>query len=131
LRYGFGRGIAAPQIGVTRRIIFVRIDKPIVLVNPQIKKRSKEKMILWDDCFSFRDILVKVERHVKISVDYQDGLGNPQRLEAVGGLAELLQHELDHLDGILAVDRAIDSRHIILRSEWEKMHEVTDQVLKL
>ena len=78
-------------------------------------------MMLWDDCFSFSDILVKVRRYLKIKVNYLDETGKAKRLEAEGGLSELLQHEIDHIDGILAIDRAIDSKHIILRSEWKKM----------
>ena len=122
-RRGFGRGIAAPQIGVTRRIIFVNIDAPIVLVNPEIIKRSKEKMLLWDDCFSFPDLIVKVRRHTHVSVSYQDEKGIKRLLKVNGGLSELLQHEIDHIDGILAIDRAIDERHIVMRSEWEKMKQ--------
>jgi peptide deformylase len=118
---GFGRGIAAPQIGVTSRILFINVDRPMALVNPKIVSRSKTLMTLWDDCFSFPDILVKLKRHSAVTVDYLDENGAKQRLNANGGLSELLQHEIDHLDGVLAIDRAIDSKHIILRSEYDKM----------
>jgi peptide deformylase len=120
-RRGFGRGIAAPQIGVARRMIFINIDSPIALVNPEIVKRSRQKMTLWDDCFSFPDLMVKVRRNITITVRFHDTSGKKQTLDAAGGLSELLQHEIDHVNGILAIDRAIDERHIILRSEWEKM----------
>ena len=120
-KHGFGRGIAAPQIGETKRIIFINIDRPIALFNPEIVKRSRAAMILWDDCFSFPDILVKVRRNVKVTVRFQDVEGTRHELLAEGGLSELLQHEIDHIDGILAIDRAIDSKHIILRCEWEKL----------
>ena len=121
--HGFGRGIAAPQIGVTQRIIVVNIDMPFVLINPVIVKRSKHMMTLWDDCFSFPDILVKLKRYVNVTVKFQDQTGKRQTLQEMGGLSELLQHEIDHINGILAIDRAIDSRHIVLRSEWEKLRE--------
>jgi peptide deformylase len=117
---GFGRGIAAPQIGSLRRVIVLNVDGPRLLVNPVIKRRSREQMTLWDDCFSFPDLMVKVKRHARVTVEYQDFSGSTKSLTAVGDTSELLQHEIDHLDGILAIDRAIDSRHIILRSEWEK-----------
>ncbi|MBM2841935.1 MAG: N-formylmethionyl-tRNA deformylase [Bacteroidetes bacterium] len=117
---GFGRGIAAPQIGVTERVIFVHIDEPIVLINPVITKRSRKFMTLWDDCFSFPNLLVKVKRNLSIDVRYQDVHGKKHVLKAEDGLSELLQHEIDHVNGILAVDRAIDSRHIIMRSEYER-----------
>ena len=118
---GFGRGIAAPQIGVTKQIIFLHIDMPMVLLNPRIVSKSRKTMLLWDDCFSFPDIMVKVRRHLGIVVAYQDEHGKKKSLGAEGGLSELLQHEIDHLGGVLAIDRAIDSKHIILRSEWNKI----------
>lgn len=118
-RRGFGRGIAAPQIGIPDRVIFLEETGP--LVNPTITRRSRQTMTLWDDCFSFPDLLVKVRRSLRVRVEYQNIAGKKQVLSAEGGLAELLQHEIDHLDGILAVDRAVDSRHIILRSELGKL----------
>ncbi len=115
--HGFGRGIAAPQIGTSKKVIFINIDKPMAIVNPRITRKSKEIMTLWDDCFSFPDIMVKVRRNVSIRMQFQDETGSTKSMEASGSLSELLQHEIDHLDGILAIDRAIDSKHIILRSQ--------------
>jgi len=130
-RNGFGRGIAAPQIGITERIIFIAMDAPMALINPEIIKRSRSAMTLWDDCFSFPEILVKVRRHVNILVRFQDAQGKKREMTAGGGLSELLQHEIDHLDGILAIDRAIDSRHIILRSEWKKSMDLPKDIHRL
>lgn len=121
LKRGFGRGIAAPQIGSTNRIIFVDFEVQGPLINPVITSHSRKKFRLWDDCFSFPDILVEVERHYAITVAYQDETGKRKVIKAEGALSELLQHEIDHVNGILAIDRAIDSRHIVLRSEYEKM----------
>ena len=129
--HGFGRGIAAPQIGVAEQIIFISIDEPIALSNPKITRRSKQVMTLWDDCFSFPDIMVKLRRNVEIEVEYRDEEGKKQTLEAEGGLSELLQHEIDHLNGVLAIDRAIDSKHIILRSEWKRMVDHPKTLFKL
>lgn len=120
-RKGFGRGIAAPQIGVTKRIIYIDFEIQGPLVNPVITGRSRKRFRLWDDCFSFPDILAEVERNYSIVVSYQDENGKHKKVEADGALSELLQHEIDHLDGILAIDRAIDSRHIILRSEYDRL----------
>ncbi|MBI1807510.1 MAG: peptide deformylase [Ignavibacteria bacterium] len=125
---GFGRGIVAPQIGVGKRVIFINMDEPVAIINPEITKRSRQLMTMWDDCFSFPDIMVKVKRHAKITVTYYDENGKKQHLEAVGGLSELLQHEIDHINGVLAVDRAIDSKHIILRSEWAKISGASKSV---
>ena len=119
--HGFGRAIAAPQIGEHRRILFVNMRDgsfgPAPLINPQIVRASFEQMELWDDCFSFPDLMVRVRRHVEIGVAYLDESGQQQTITAQGDLSELLQHEIDHLDGILATDRAIDERSFASRSE--------------
>lgn len=120
-RKGFGRGIAAPQIGITKQIIYIDFEYTGALINPIIIKRSRKKFRLWDDCFSFPDILAFVERSYSIEVAFINEQGKRTTLKADGALSELLQHEIDHLNGILAIDRAIDSRHIILRSEYEKL----------
>ncbi len=120
-RSGFGRGIAAPQIGLSKQILYLNTDIQGALINPAIIQRSRRTFTQWDDCFSFPDILVKVERHYAITVTYRDGEGTTKQIRATGALSELLQHEIDHLRGVLAVDRAIDSRHIILRTEYEKL----------
>lgn len=119
-RNGFGRGIAAPQIGVTERVIFIHVDEPLALVNPVVTRHSRKRMTMWDDCFSLPNLLVKVNRHVSMEIRYCDTDGKAHTLSAEGGLSELLQHEIDHLDGILAIDRAVDSKHIVLKSEYEK-----------
>ncbi|MBS1789137.1 MAG: peptide deformylase [Acidobacteria bacterium] len=122
--HGFGRAIAAPQIGAHRRILFVNMNDgsfgPTPLINPQIVTASFEQMELWDDCFSFPELMVRVRRHLEIDVAYLDESGQRQNITARGDLSELLQHEIDHLDGILATDRAIDARSFALRSEVMK-----------
>jgi peptide deformylase len=122
-RHGFGRGIAAPQIGSSRRIIYTDFDYQGPLINPSIIRHSRKTFTLWDDCFSFPDILVKVERHYTITVSFQDAEGTRKQMTATGGFAELLQHEIDHVQGILAIDRAVDSKHIVLRSEFNKLSQ--------
>ncbi|MEY4167285.1 MAG: hypothetical protein RIR52_1109, partial [Acidobacteriota bacterium] len=119
LRQGFGRAIAAPQIGVQQRIILVNMNDgsfgPAPLINPRITRASDELMELWDDCFSFPNLLVRVRRHVSIEVEYDDLHGTRRSVDAREDLAELLQHEIDHLDGILATDRVVDSRGFTFR----------------
>jgi peptide deformylase len=126
---GYGRGIAAPQIGVAQRVIFLQLPgaQPWPLVNPQIIERSTEKIVVWDACLSFPSIFMQVERHREIKVRYQDLRGKWQKFQAGAekDLAELLQHEIDHLDGILAVDRIIDMRTLCTREEFEKRHRAT------
>ncbi len=116
-RKGFGRAIAAPQIGRHARIVFLSAGEARALLNPTIVWRSDEQMELWDDCFSFPDLLVRVRRSVEVRVRYQDERGAEHELSARNQLSELLQHEIDHLDGVLATDRAIDARSIAMRSE--------------
>ena len=120
---GYGRGIAAPQVDVLRSIIYVIMPEAGLhgpLINPEIVYASKEQVELWDDCFSFPDLKVKVSRAKKIEVMFFDEHGTNRRIEAEGDLAELLQHEIDHLNGILAVDRAKSARDLMTRLEWER-----------
>ena len=121
-RTRYGRGIAAPQLGVLSRVIHVELDGARTLVNPVVTARSPETMELWDFCFSYFSIVFPVRRHVAVEVAYQDRQGRDHRLEAAGHLAELLQHEIDHLDGVLAIDRVTDVQRICTFSEWEKRH---------
>jgi peptide deformylase len=118
---GFGRGIAAPQIGSTRRIIFVHTGALGAIINPTIIRKSKQTFEMWDDCFSFPDILVKVKRHTRIAVSYVDEEGERKTIDAADALSELLQHEIDHINGVLAIDRAVTRKHIVLRSEFRRL----------
>ena len=123
LRNGFGRAIAAPQIGAQQRILFVNLrdgSEPFALINPQITRASAEQFELWDDCFSLPNLMVRVRRHANIDVLYLDQRGQSRMISATNDLAELLQHEIDHLDGILATDRALDGRSFAMRSETLK-----------
>jgi peptide deformylase len=121
-RTGYGRGIAAPQLGALERVIHVELDGSRTLVNPVITARSPETMEIWDFCFSYFSIFFPVRRHVLVEVKYQDPQGLDQRLEAVGDLAELLQHEIDHLDGVLAIDLCSDLKRICTFQEWQLRH---------
>jgi peptide deformylase len=123
---GYGRGIAAPQIGVAQRVIFLQLPgaEPWPLVNPEIFWHSAEKFVVWDACLSFLSIFMQVERHREIRVRYKNLLGEYQEIQAGAerDLSELLQHEIDHLDGILAVDRITDMRTLCTREEFEKRY---------
>jgi peptide deformylase len=121
--HGFGRGISAVQIGEATRLIYIEFEgAAYCLVNPEVEWRSEETFRLWDDCFSFPDLLVRLERAKSIVVRYQDERGAAKSIAASGALSELLQHELDHLDGVLAVDRAIDANSLCTREEYERRH---------
>ncbi len=114
---GFGRAIAAPQIGAPQRIIFTNLNGGFALINPVITRASPEQFELWDDCFSLPNLMVRVQRHVEITVDFTNEHGVAQSLTVQNDWSELFQHEIDHLDGILATDRAIDARSFAMRSE--------------
>ncbi|MGB9606332.1 MAG: peptide deformylase [Bryobacteraceae bacterium] len=121
--HGFGRGICAVQIGEPVRVIYIEFEgTPYSLINPEWEFLSQEKFRLWDDCFSFPDLLVYLERSRRVRLRYTDPLGRTERLEAGGPLAELLQHEMDHLEGILAVDRALDRMSLATRAEFERRY---------
>jgi peptide deformylase len=117
---GFGRAIAAPQIGQLQRLIYTNVQGGFALINPVITNASAEMFELWDDCFSLPNLMVRVKRHVEITVDFTNEHGVAQTLTVWDDLSELFQHEIDHLDGILATDRAIDARSFAMRSEVMK-----------
>lgn len=116
-KYKRGRAIAAPQIGVMKRIIYMHIDKPVVLINPEFTHKSDEQVVLWDDCMSFPDLLVKVKRHRTCRIKFRDLEWKEHEMDLDEDLSELLQHEYDHLDGIVAVMRAVDSKSFALYSQ--------------
>ena len=122
--HGFGRGISAVQIGEPKRLIYIELGgRAYCLRNPEFTSQSEERFALWDDCFSFPDLLVRLERAERVGVRYEDEQGRTQILEAEGAFSELLQHEIDHLDGVLAVDRALDRNSFCTREEWRRRHE--------
>ena len=108
--YGAGRAIAAPQIGLMKRIICLNINKPVAMINPVLSDLSEEMFEIWDDCMSFPNLLVRVLRHKKLTISFLDLNWQKQTWHLEGDLAELIQHEYDHLDGILATQRAIDNK---------------------
>src|SRR5258708_2558923 len=67
IKHGWGRAIAAPQIGVLKRIIYLQIDKPWLIINPVVSGQGEEMVELWDDCMSFPDLLVRVKRHASFT----------------------------------------------------------------
>lgn len=121
--HGFGRGISAVQIGEARRLIYIEFEgRAYRLRNPEFELMSAEKILLWDDCFSFPNLLVWLERSRQVRLRYLDEAGAVRTIDAEGALAELLQHEIDHLDGILAVDRALDRNSLCTREEFERQY---------
>jgi len=120
--YGWGRAIAAPQIGIFKRVVYMFKENMLrIFINPVLSEKSDRKIEVWDNCMSFPDLLVKVKRHKSCKLTYRDNNWVEQTEFIEGDMAELLQHEVDHLDGILAVSRAVDGRSFALSSEKNKL----------
>ncbi|HLO44375.1 MAG TPA: peptide deformylase [Leadbetterella sp.] len=109
-KYNFGRAIAAPQLGIMKRLIYMNVDNPTVFINPKITNKSTEMFEVWDDCMCFPNLFVKVLRHKSIEIEYLDENWEKQAALFENDLSELFQHEFDHLEGILCTMRAIDSK---------------------
>lgn len=109
-KYQFGRGIAAPQLGIMKRLIYLNIDRPLIIINPVFESLSDGMFELWDDCMSFPNLLVRVKRHRSLELRYLDENWQEHKWYVEDALAELLQHEYDHLNGVLCTMRAIDAR---------------------
>ena len=115
LRAAPGVGLAAPQIGESLRLVVVEYTededenakpKKYVLVNPEIIKRSEEMVVDVEGCLSLPGLAGRVERHQAVTVKAKNRFGKPLKIEAEGWLARIFQHEIDHLDGVLYIDRA-------------------------
>src|SRR5690348_2804206 len=127
-KFKMGRALAAPQIGAPLRVVFVEIGKKRWnLVNPEITDVGPDDFQVWDDCFSFPELYVRVTRAYQATLTYQDLQGKTHTMPLEGPMAELMQHEIDHLDGILAVDRASGLDPLAFREEWEKLHQPADR----
>lgn len=122
-RTGFGRGISAPQIGAPVRMVYCEHEgSALALINPEIVNIGHEDFTVWDDCFSIPEMMVRVIRAWQIRVRFQDLKGAWHDVQYSGERAELLQHEIDHLDGVLTVDRPHGLDPFCLREEWERVH---------
>jgi peptide deformylase len=105
-----GIGLAAPQIGILRRLIVMDPSKdeapktPLVMVNPEILERSEEMRLHDEGCLSIPDVTAELERPARTRVAFLDREGKPQEAELEGIWSTIVQHEIDHLDGILFID---------------------------
>jgi len=120
-RKKLGRGISGPQIGVLKQAIYIIEDgEHMAFVNPEAVSRSPEKMMVWDSCFCYDvDLFVLIERYRDIEVEYRTPEGLKRRESFSGPLSELLQHEIDHLNGVLSYQRLRNPMRMMRRPEWE------------
>ncbi|PGH53055.1 peptide deformylase [Azospirillum palustre] len=126
-----GIGLAAPQVGVLDRVIVVDVHEkgeppnPIRLANPEIVWSSDEKAVCEEGCLSVPEQYADVTRPVRIRVRYLDEKNQPQEIEADGMLATCIQHEIDHLNGVLFVDYLSILKRNILLKKVQKMQKAT------
>ncbi len=116
--------MAAPQVGVNKRLIVIDIDyedpkaTPLVMINPEIRKRSATEVVIQEGCLSIPDVFIDVKRSESITVAFKDERGRPRQLEATGLLARVILHEFDHLEGVLFVDHV--ENELLLHNELKE-----------
>lgn len=136
--YG-GIGIAAPQIGINLKIAIIELPEinrygqnvklPFtVFINPKIKFLTQEIQGFWEGCLSVPGLRGFVERPSKIEVEFLDQGGQLQTMKAEGFLATVIQHELDHLDGVLYVERIKDLRNLSFQEEYEQFQNNLNEI---
>jgi peptide deformylase len=132
LRAANGAGLAGPQVFAGKRIFLAAILPPPgeddppdveVFINPRLVETSAETALAWEGCLSFPELLVLVPRPRRVVVEYLDRHGQPRALELEGFPARVVQHEYDHLEGILTLDRARSTRDIIKGSEIDAVRD--------
>ncbi len=123
-----GAGLAGPQVFQPKRLFLAAVLTPpepkarpgvVVLVNPKIVGASEETARAWEGCLSFPELLVLVSRAVAVRVEYLNRFGEAGVMELEGFSARVIQHEMDHLNGVLTIDRMESTRDIIKASEFE------------
>ncbi len=141
-----GLGLAAEQVGRTERMFVIHIppdsdideegvcenpevEMPLVFINPKITGHTDDVQVGPEGCLSFPDIFANVERWYEVDAEYIDKNGTPQTLHAKGLLARAIQHELDHLDGILLVDRMSHVKRVALSGKLKRLSRKTKLAL--
>lgn len=127
LQHAGGVGLAAPQVFLSQRLFLAAFERAQqkgvldieVFINPRLTPLTEEKESAWEGCLSFPELTVLVPRYQSIRVDYTNLRGEAKTLELAGFPARVVQHENDHIDGILTIDRAVSTRDIVKTSEME------------
>jgi peptide deformylase len=131
-----GAGLAGPQVFVGKRLFLAGVLPPAepeeapgveVFINPRIVAVSSEKASSWEGCLSFPELMVLVPRFQAVRLQYLNRHGEPQTLELHGFPARVIQHETDHLDGVLTLDRAASTKDIIKASEIDAVEEEDEE----
>ncbi len=122
-----GIGLAAPQVGVSRRLIVLDVSEkegqsnPLVMINPEIRSLADERRVYEEGCLSIPDVKIEIERPAGLTVRYLDRNGQIQELAADGLLATAIQHEIDHLDGRLIIDFLSRLKRDIIVRRFKKL----------
>ena len=120
-----GIGISAPQLGVLKRIIAINTKSgPEVFINPKICKMSKEADIMEEGCLSFPGLWLKIKRAKKVEIEALDETGEKIQNQAEGILARAFQHEIDHLKGVLSIDRISFWQRLKIRKKLRELAEI-------
>lgn len=128
-----GVGLAAPQVGILQRIVVIDVagkdepPHPYCMVNPKITDVSEQRVLHEEGCLSVPEQYAEVERNQAVTVEYEDENGEKQTLFADGLLAICVQHELDHLDGKLFIDRLSKVKRDIIKRKVDKIHRLREQ----
>jgi len=128
-----GIGLAAPQVGINKQLVVIDCDPdnaakpPLILINPTIKKLSGDICVAQEGCLSIPNIYMDVKRLERVEISYKDEYGRPQTLQADDLLGRCIQHEIDHLNGVLFVDRVENS--LALAAELSK-HKFSYQAVQ-
>jgi peptide deformylase len=132
-----GAGLAAPQVFAGPRVFLAAIlpaqeeDGPPgveVFINPTITPLTQDTARAWEGCLSFPELLVLVPRYRAVQIDYLNAAGEPRTLALVDFPARVVQHEFDHLEGVLTIDRAESSLHIVKASEIDAVREAMGEM---
>jgi peptide deformylase len=118
-----GLGLSAIQVGEPVRVMVMCVEEdkvPLVLINPVISKTSEKTELMKEGCLSFPGIMSKVERNTKITVDYRDSFGNLYIRDLDGVFAQCAQHEIDHMNGVLFVEKVSPLYKLSLKDKLKR-----------
>ncbi len=122
-RHGWGRALAAPVVGVPLRVVVLDVDEQrLVLINPRFESWSHEQVAAYESCITFSGIWGEVVRPARVVVVAQDENGVERRYDAIGDLGRVMQHEIDHLDGLTWLDRDPDPTTICTTNEYVRRY---------
>ncbi len=131
-----GAGLAGPQVFAAKRVFLGAVHPPAtedgprgveVFINPTLTAVAAETAFSWEGCLSFPELLVLVERHEAVRIDYVNAAGEPKTMVLTDLAARIVQHEHDHLEGILTIDRAPSTRYIVKASEIDAVREADEE----